>query len=145
MKTYVVLSFFHFVLVYFIFPIISPLPSLNEKRKKKPPLVFIFQKSGKFWSISLVYFINHKPLIFEEWHIHSNTSLFKRLNFYLQKKTLYCNFLHILWQVTTYIKRSIFWRGAVQTIVHFLSGCTFKQMLRFFIRKMVLNSTFLFL
>ena len=85
----------------------------------KSLLVFIFQKSGKFWSISLVYFINHKPLIFEEWHIHSNTSLFKRLNFYLQKKTLYCNFLHILWQVTTYIKRSIFWRGGCP------NNCTF--------------------
>ena len=29
--------------------------------------VFIFQKYGKFWSISLEHFIKHKPLIPEEW------------------------------------------------------------------------------
>ena len=105
----------------------------------------VFQKSRKFWSISLVYFINHTPLISEEWHIHINTSLFKRLNFYLQKKlfiaifcTSYDKWQHIL-------KGPFFEEELSKQLYIFLSGCTYKQMLRFFIRKMVLNSTFLFL
>ena len=39
----------------------------NEKWKKKLIWVFVFQKYGKFWSISLGYFIKHKPLISEEY------------------------------------------------------------------------------
>ena len=31
--------------------------------------VFVFQKYGKFWSISLEHFIKHKPLISEEWDL----------------------------------------------------------------------------
>ena len=97
MKTHVVLSFFHFVLVYFIFPIISRLPSLNEKGKINSIGVHLPKKIENFEAFSLVYFINHKPLIFEEWHIHSNNSLFKRLNFYLQKKnSLLQFFAHLM-------------------------------------------------
>ena len=31
-------------------------------------MVFVFQKTGKFWSISLDHFIKHKGLTSEEWH-----------------------------------------------------------------------------
>ena len=37
----------------------------------KTTRVFIFQKYGKFWSVSLGHFINHKPLISEECVHHS--------------------------------------------------------------------------
>ena len=35
-------------------------------KKKKTTWVFVFQKYGKCWSISLGHFIKHKPLISEE-------------------------------------------------------------------------------
>ena len=38
------------------------------KKGKKITWVFVFQKYGKFWSISLEHFIKHKPLISEEWY-----------------------------------------------------------------------------
>ena len=38
----------------------------NKKRKNYMSSVFIFQKYGKFWSISLDHFIKHKPPISEE-------------------------------------------------------------------------------
>ena len=34
---------------------------------KKTTWVFLFQKYGKFWSILLEHFTEHKPLISEEW------------------------------------------------------------------------------
>ena len=33
---------------------------------KNSTWVFVFQKYGKFWSVLLGHFINHKPLIYEE-------------------------------------------------------------------------------
>ena len=39
-------------------------------KMKKTTWVFIFQKYGKFWSVLLRHFINHKPLISEECCTH---------------------------------------------------------------------------
>ena len=36
-------------------------------KNKKTTWVFVFQKYGKFWSVSLGHFIKHNPLISEEW------------------------------------------------------------------------------
>ena len=36
------------------------------KNEKKTMIFFLFQKYGKFSSVSLGYFIKHKPLISEE-------------------------------------------------------------------------------
>ena len=38
----------------------------QNKKRKKTSWVFVFQKYGKFWSVSLGHFIQHKPLISEE-------------------------------------------------------------------------------
>ena len=41
--------------------------------KNEKNWVFVFQKYGKFWSVSLGHFIKHKPLISNEWsYMHSN-------------------------------------------------------------------------
>ena len=37
------------------------------KNEKKQLWVFVFIKYGKFWSDSLEHYIEHKPLISEEW------------------------------------------------------------------------------
>ena len=44
----------------------------NEKQKKTT-WVFIFQKYGKFWSVSLEHFIKHKPYISEECSVHTQS------------------------------------------------------------------------
>ena len=36
-------------------------------KMKNSTWIFVFQKYGKFWSISQGHFIKHKPLISEEW------------------------------------------------------------------------------
>ena len=36
-------------------------------KTKKTTCIFVFQKYGKIWSVSLEHFIKHKPLISEEW------------------------------------------------------------------------------
>ena len=38
-------------------------------KMKKSSYVFVFQKYGKFWCVSLEHFIKHKLLISEEWNI----------------------------------------------------------------------------
>ena len=51
---------------------------------KKTMWVFLFQKYAKFWSVSLVQFIKHKPLFSEEWlrfFFKKTKSLFKLLYF----------------------------------------------------------------
>ena len=47
--------------------------SSTKWKTKKTTWVFVFQKSGKFWSISLGHFIKHKPHISEEWHYKNRT------------------------------------------------------------------------
>ena len=44
-------------------------PKLPEMINKKYIWVFIFQKYGKFWSVSQHNFIKHKPLFSEEWQM----------------------------------------------------------------------------
>ena len=41
---------------------------LYKMKNKKNTWVFVFQKYGKFWSMSLDHFIKHKTLISEEWN-----------------------------------------------------------------------------
>ena len=52
----------------------------DEKGKKKNTWVFVFQKYGKLWIISIGHFIKHKPLISEEWynyiHIYNKRVIF---------------------------------------------------------------------
>ena len=40
--------------------------SLGNEKRKKQLWVFVYIKYGKFWSISLELFVEHKPLIYEE-------------------------------------------------------------------------------
>ena len=79
-KSKVVFSIFHFMLIYF-FPNECPdlcrhRPghSLGEKNKvarnekwKKQLWGFLYIKYSKFWSVLLEHFVEHKPLISEEW------------------------------------------------------------------------------
>ena len=78
METNIVFFFiFHFVLLYFsqmnalVYVDISNTHSLGGKIKshemKKTTWIFVFQKYGKTWSVSLGHFIKHKLLISEEW------------------------------------------------------------------------------
>ena len=72
---HVVFFIFHFVLLNFYpneFPGLCwhrPGHSLEEKIKyhEMEKKLNVFQKYGKYWSISLSHFIKHKPLISEEW------------------------------------------------------------------------------
>ena len=44
-------------------------------KNEKTTWVFVFQKCGKFWTISLGHFIQHKPLISEEWCLGNKIGL----------------------------------------------------------------------
>ena len=59
-------------------------------KNKKTMWVFIFQKYGKFWSVSLEYFIKHKPLISEEWckYIFSIQNLIRNVSILHPQKYL---------------------------------------------------------
>ena len=57
----------------------------NEKWKKLPTWVFLLQKYGKFWIISLEHYVEHKPLISEEWfHVIKMAILAINLLFFQQ-------------------------------------------------------------
>ena len=96
---------FSFHATYFIFPLMNTLvyvdnghrPGhlLGEKikgneMKKKPMQVFVFQKYGKFWSVSLGHLIKHKLLIFEMWGIIN--IFFEKLStcFYYTQFFIFC-------------------------------------------------------
>ena len=70
-KTHVVFFVFHFMQLY-IFTLWMPWSlskniKLHEIKTKKTTWVLLLQKYGKFWSVSLEHFVEHKPLISEEW------------------------------------------------------------------------------
>ena len=70
------------------------------KNEEKIMWVFIFQKYGKFWSISLQHSIKHKPLISEEWFVSIKYKF--TVGIFLSKIWLFS----CIWKICTYYIRT---------------------------------------